>query len=64
MPKGKPRSVKVVERAGCRFIVATYVDGEVVCKKIDPNERPRRKPRKPFARARAPSLDRTRKKQI
>ena len=41
---------------GNRFVVATYLDGEVVRKQIDQNDRPRRKPRKPFARARIPSL--------
>jgi hypothetical protein len=54
--KGKPRSVKVVQKAGHRFVVVTYAGGEVVSKQIDPNEQPRRKPRKPYARARAPGI--------
>lgn len=51
MAKGKPRSVKVVQKAGHRFVVVTYADGEVVSKQIYPNEQPRRKSRKPYARA-------------
>jgi|1185.fasta_scaffold1357177_2 hypothetical protein len=64
MPIGKPRSVEVVDTAEGRFVVATYPDGSVVRKLVDPNERPRRKPRKPIARASGASWDKTRKKQI
>jgi hypothetical protein len=64
VPKGKPRSVEVIEDAMGRFVMATYADGKVTRKQIDPNERPRRKPRKPFARATAPSQISTRKKQL
>ena len=63
MTKGRPQSIEVVEERGDRFVVATYADGSVVRKRVDPNERPRRKPRKPIARART-ELDKTRKKQI
>ena len=62
MPKGKPRNIEVVDDAGGRFVVETYADGEVVRK--NQNEVPRRKPRKPFARARIPSLDSTRERQL
>jgi hypothetical protein len=64
MPRGRPRAIEVVESEGQRVVVSTYADGEVVRKPIDPNERPRRKPRKPFARAWSGSKDKTRKKQI
>ena len=64
MSKGKPESIEVVENAEGRFVIATYPDGEVVMKPVDPNERQRRKPRKPFARARTDFLNKTRKKQI
>jgi hypothetical protein len=64
MAKGRPRSIEVVEDRGDRFVVATYADGSVVRKRIDANERPRRKPRKPIARARTEMLDKTRRKQI
>jgi hypothetical protein len=65
MPTGKPQSIEVVENAGGRrYIVATYADGKVVRKLINPNERPRRKPRKPFARAKTGHLDKEKKKQI
>jgi hypothetical protein len=46
----------VVQKAGHRFVVVTYADGEVVSKRIDPNEQPRRKPRKSYTRARAPGI--------
>jgi hypothetical protein len=62
--KGKPRSIEVVEERGERFVVATYPDGSVVRKRVDPNERPRRKPRKPIARAKTDMLNKTRRKQI
>jgi hypothetical protein len=62
--KGRPHSIEVVEDRGERFVVATYPDGSVVRKAVDPNERPKRKPRKPIARARTDSLDKTRRKQI
>ena len=52
MPKGKPLNVEVVEKEGCRFVIAVYADGEIVQKRIDPYQKPKRKPRKPFARAR------------
>jgi hypothetical protein len=62
--KGRPRSIEVVEEAGERFVIATYADGSFVRKLVDRNERPRRKPRKPIARARTESLDKTRRKRI
>src|SRR4051812_2614423 len=64
MAKGKPRSIVVVEERGERFVVAAYPDGSVVKKRVDPNERPSRKPRKPIARARTESLNKTKRKQI
>ena len=64
MPRGRPKSIEVVESEGQRVVVAIYADGEVVRKPIDPKERPRRKPRKPYARAWSAAKDKTRKKQI
>jgi hypothetical protein len=52
--RGKARNVEVIEKEDGRFVVVTYADGEVVQKRIEPNQKPRRKPRKPFARARKP----------
>jgi hypothetical protein len=40
--------------------VLTYADGEVVRRTIDPSEKPRRKPRKPVARARTEWINKTR----
>jgi hypothetical protein len=64
MAKGRPTSVEVVENSEGRFVIATYADGSVVEKRVDPNARPKRKPRRPIARAGAASWDKTRKKQI
>ena len=64
MAKGRPHSIEVVEERGDRFVVATYADGSVVRKRVDVNERPRRKPRKPIARAKTDMLNKTRRKQI
>jgi hypothetical protein len=62
--KDRPHSIEVCEERGERFVVTTYPAGSVVRKAVDPNERPKRKPRKPIARARTESLDKTRRKQI
>ena len=62
--KGRPESIEVIEEGGERFVEATYADGSIVRKRVDPNKRPKRKPRKPIARARTESLDKTRRKQI
>ena len=64
MPGGKPTSVEVLDTAEGRFVVATYADGSIIRKLVDPDQRPRRKPRKPIARVRTASWDKTRKKQI
>jgi hypothetical protein len=60
----KPISIRVTERAGERVVVATYADGGERRTPVDPSQKPRRKPRKPYARARAEPLDRTRKKRF
>jgi hypothetical protein len=64
MPRGRPRSIEVVESEGRRVVVAIYPDGEVVREPVEPSARPRRKPRKPYARAWNGAKDKTRKKQI
>src|SRR5215207_8587482 len=53
MPKGKAVSIEVVVSDGERFVVLTYADGQT-----SPDRKPRRKPRKPFARAKAASWTR------
>jgi hypothetical protein len=47
-----PKSIEIIEEGDRRFAVMTYADGTIIRKLIDPNERPKRKPRKPIARAR------------
>jgi hypothetical protein len=54
----------VVDAPEGRVLIATYADGEIVRTIVDPNRKPRRKPRKPFARATVERLDKTRKKRF
>jgi hypothetical protein len=54
VPRGRPTRVEVLDTAEGRFVIATYADGSVLTKAVDPTERPKRKPRKPIARARVP----------
>lgn len=54
MAKGKPASIEVQETEEGRLVVMTYADGEVVRKLIDLKARPKRRPRKPFARLKPP----------
>jgi hypothetical protein len=51
MAKRKPETVEVVDDGDRRYVVVTYADGSVMKKLVDPNQRPKRKPRKPIARA-------------
>jgi hypothetical protein len=60
----KPTRIEVHVEAGSRFIVATFGDGEVVRKLVDPNKKLKRKPRRPYARAYSEKIDRTRKKRF
>jgi hypothetical protein len=41
VPKGRARNVEVIEKEDGRFVVVTYADGEVVQKRIEPNQKPR-----------------------
>ena len=47
----KPVSVEVRDEGEQRFVVLTYPDGEVERQLVDPTLKPKRKPRKPIARA-------------
>ena len=57
----KPVNIEVIEEGGERFVLTTYNDGQVVRCRVDPNQKPKRKPRKPIARA---GLQRGRKKGV
>jgi hypothetical protein len=47
----KPLSVQVIEEGGRRFVETVFNDGEVLRTLVDPDRKPARRPRKPFARA-------------
>jgi hypothetical protein len=64
MPKAKPSRIEVVEAADGRFVQATYPDGEVVRTPIDADAKPRRNPRRPYAKAGLDRMDRTKKKRF
>ena len=49
--KGRIRHVEVTETAEGRYVVTTYEDASVVRRRVEEGSAPRRKPRKPFARA-------------
>jgi len=49
--KRRVQDIQVTETAEGRFVVESYEDGTVVRRKVDEDAKPRRKPRKPFARA-------------
>jgi hypothetical protein len=49
--KSHIRDVHVTENLEGRFVVETYDDGTVVRRRVEEDGRPRRRPRKPFARA-------------
>jgi hypothetical protein len=51
--KRLPQSVEVIETAEGRFVVTTTADGETISRRVDPGQKPKRKPRKPIARATA-----------
>ena len=59
-----PISIEVVEEVEGRFVVTTFSNGDVARKLVDPNAKPRRKPRKPYARAIAEKINMTRKKRF
>ena len=58
----KPIIVEVLEERGQRVVVATYADGQVVRTIVQPGQKPRRRPRKPYARAGLDRKNRTRRK--
>jgi hypothetical protein len=64
MPKAKPSRIEVVEAGDGRFVQATYPDGEVVRTPIGADAKPRRKPRRPYAKAGLDRMDRTKKKRF
>jgi hypothetical protein len=53
----KPRvqDIEIDQDKEGRFVVETYEDGTVVRRRVEKGATPRRKPRKPFARAWRPS---------
>jgi hypothetical protein len=61
MPR-TPVSIEVVEDAEVRFVITTFSDGTVDRKAVDPNQKRRRRPRRPIAKATI--VDRTRRKRF
>jgi hypothetical protein len=49
--KPRVRDIEVDENAEGRFVVETYEDGTIIRRRVEKSATPRRKPRKPFARA-------------
>jgi hypothetical protein len=59
----KPTSIEVVDDAEGRFVITTLESGEVIRKQVDLEAKPRRKPRRPYARAYSDKMNKTRKKR-
>jgi hypothetical protein len=57
----KPVDIQVIVEGEERFVLTTYDDGQVVRCRVDPNQKPKRKPRKPIARA---GLQKSHKKTV
>jgi hypothetical protein len=50
MTRRKPLSARIIEMGKQRYIETVYQDGEVMLILVDPTLKPRRRPRRPFAR--------------
>jgi hypothetical protein len=46
----KPVGIEVVEQGGARYVVFTYANGEVAKRRIEPERKARRRPRRPQTR--------------
>jgi len=53
--KARVRDVGVIESDEGRFVMTTYDDGSTVWRRVEKDAKPRRKPRKPYARAWRPA---------
>jgi hypothetical protein len=49
--KTRIQDVRIAENSEGRFVVETYADGTVIRRRVEKDAKPRRKPRKPIARA-------------
>jgi hypothetical protein len=49
MPR-KPVTVEVEGEGDARYVVLTYANGDVVRRRVDPDQKPRRRPRRPPTR--------------
>lgn len=49
--KARVLDVRITDNSEGRFVVETYDDGTVVRRRVEKDAKPRRKPRKPIARA-------------
>ena len=56
-------NIEVVDDAEGRFVITTLQSGEVIRKQVDLEAKPRRKPRRPYARAYSDKMNKTRKKR-
>jgi hypothetical protein len=58
----KPKSVEVIDEGDERVIVTTFADGEVSRTTVQPDQKPRRRPRRPWARAGLDRFNKTKRK--
>jgi hypothetical protein len=49
--KKKRQTIQIVKTSEGRFVVTTHTEGDTTRTRVEPNQRPKRKPRKPIARA-------------
>jgi hypothetical protein len=56
--------VEVKEEGEKRMVVTTFADGEVVTTVVQPDQKPKRKPRRAYARAGLDRPNKTRRKRF
>lgn len=56
--RNKPTTVQIIETAEGRFVVATFLNGSSTTTRVEMGGTPRRKQRRPIARATVPKQDR------
>jgi hypothetical protein len=60
----KPISVEVRDDSDGRFVILTYANGDIVRERVDPEQKPTRRPRRPPTKLGLEELDKTRRKRI
>jgi hypothetical protein len=60
----KVERIEVIEEGDDRFVVSTYSDGSIIRTRVNKENKPPRRPRRPWIKLGVGRLDRTPKKRI